>query len=399
MATNVPVLGFKQCMQAVIAAVKARVACLIIGAPGVGKSAMMQLVADEISRMEGEEFPLHTFLASTCDATDIGGFPIVQGAQLERIPMQEIRACSVAPGLLFMDEMTTVPPSVQGPCLRLFHERKAGNMSLHAKSAIVAACNPPEQAPGANELSAAMTNRNMIVRLRPEFDEVCEYFMNLDGPTTEVKVTLAQAEKQAQDAATQAAKGGKVKTEAAVVRSPLNEAARDWAATVRMEPRLLQLDPPDASIHSMAPWASPRAVEKALRVSVEAEAMGASMDVQYAVIAGLMGEESAAAYMGIKKYRAELPSVDEVRANPDKAKMPEKREQQIAAIGVIMRAADVNSFAAWIYAARLTNQEVQIAVARQLMTTPDRGPAAMAMTGIQAKTKMLASARQQIKRQ
>jgi hypothetical protein len=134
-------------------------------------------------------------------------------------------------------------------------------------------------------------------------------------------------------------------------------------------------------------------------VSVEAEAMGASLEVQYAVIAGLMGEESAAAYMGIKKYRADLPSVDEVRANPDKAKMPDKREQQIAAIGVIMRAGDVNSYAAWIYAARLTNQEVQIAVARQLMTVPDRGPSAMALTGIQAKTKMLASARQQIKRQ
>jgi hypothetical protein len=64
-----------------------------------------------------------------------------------------------------------------------------------------------------------------------------------------------------------------------------------------------------------------------------------------------------------------------------------------------MRAADVNSYAAWIYAARLTNQEVAIAVARQLMSVGDKGPAAMQLPGIQAKTKMLASARQQIKRQ
>jgi len=402
MATNVPVLNFKNCMQAVIAAVKAQVAVLIIGSPGIGKSAMMQLVADRIALDTGTEYPLHTFLASTCDATDIGGFPVVQGDRLHRIPMEEILACSEGPGILFMDEMTTVPPSVQGPCLRLFHERKAGGKTLHKKSAIVAACNRPEEAPGANELSAAMTNRNLIVELKPEFDEVCEYFMNLDGPQAEARVTLAQAEKQAQESLQALQGGGKAskgKDAAAVVRSPLNELARDWAATVRMEPRLLQMTPPDASIHSMAPWASPRAVEKALRVAVEAEAMGASIDVQYAVIAGLMGEESAAAYMGIKKYRADLPSVDEVRANPDKAKMPDKREQQIAAIGVIMRAADVSSYAAWIYASRLTNQEVQIAVSRQLMTVPDRGPASIALAGIQAKTKMLAGARQQIKRQ
>lgn len=405
MATNVPTLGFKATMQAVLAAVRARVACLIIGSPGVGKSAMMELVAREASIHLGTEYPLHTFLASTCDATDIGGFPIVQGDRLHRIPMEEILACSVAPGLLFMDEMTTVPPSVQGPCLRLFHERKAGGKSLHPLSAIVAACNPPEQAPGANELSAAMTNRNMIVRLKPEFDEVREYFLNLDGPqgaAPAVKVSLAAAEKQAQDAlaAAQAgkpAKGGSKAEE--IQRSPLNEAARDWAATVAVEPRLLQLDPPEASIHSMAPWASPRAVEKALRVLVEAEAMGATIDVQYTVMAGLMGEESAAAYMGIKKYRADLPSVDEVRANPDKAKVPSAKEQQIAAVGVVMRAADTNSYAAWIYASRLTNQEVQIAVARQLMTVGDKGPGAMQLAGIQAKTKMLAAARQQIKRQ
>ena len=406
MATNVPTLGFKLTMQAVLAAVKARVACLIIGAPGVGKSAMMDMVAAEMAGQLGMEYPLHTFLASTCDATDIGGFPIVQGDRLHRIPMEEILACSAAPGLLFMDEMTTVPPSVQGPCLRLFHERKAGGKTLHKLSAIVAACNPPEQAPGANELSAAMTNRNMVVKLKPEFDEVREYFLNLDGPTgthAVAKVSLAAAEKQANDAlaAAQGAKGSPKSTPKTeeVVRSPLNEAARDWAATVAIETRLLQLDPPDASIHSMSPWASPRAVEKALRVLVEAEAMGAPMDVQYAVLAGLMGEESAAAYMGIKKYRQDLPSVDEVRANPDKAKVPAAKEQQIAAVGVVMRAADVNSYAAWIYASRLTNQEVQIAVARQLMTVGDKGPGAMQLAGIQAKTKMLAAARQQIKRQ
>lgn len=410
MATNIPTLGFKDCMQAVLAAVTARVACLIIGAPGVGKSAMMGLVAKDVAAHLGIEYPLHTFLASTCDATDLGGFPVVTRnadgtSELARIPMQEILACSKAPGLLFMDEMTTVPPSVQGPCLRLFHERVAGNSRLHDLSAIVAACNPAEQAPGANELSAAMTNRNMIVRLRPTFDEVREYFLQLDGPqdgaSAAPAVGLAQAEKSAAEALAALQSGAKPARGGATAepeRSPLNLAARDWAHTAAIEPRLLQLDPPEASIHSMQPWASPRAIEKALRVAVEAEALGCNLEVQHAVMAGLMGEESAACYMGIKKYRLDLPSVDEVRANPDKAKVPADREKQIAAIGVIMRTADTNSHAAWIYTKRLSNQEVQLAVTRQLMVVPERGPAGMALAGVQAKVAMLAGARQQIKR-
>jgi hypothetical protein len=62
-------------------------------------------------------------------------------------------------GILFLDELTTAPPTVQAALLRLVLERKVGAHSLPAGVRVVAAANPPEMAANGWELAPPLANR------------------------------------------------------------------------------------------------------------------------------------------------------------------------------------------------------------------------------------------------
>jgi hypothetical protein len=105
-----------------------------------------------------------------------------------------------------------------------------------------------------------------------------------------------------------------------------------------------------------------------------------------------VGEEKAAGFLGIRKLRKHLPSVDEIHAKPDKAKVPEQRDRQIAALGLLSRVADKDTWAAWVYADRLL-PEIAAASGRVLMTRTPRGKSKWAQPGKQAQVKLLAKVR------
>lgn len=377
-AVDCPTLGYLDTMLILAAFVRARVAMLMLGPPGIGKTAMHAQVAAWLNMR------LLTGLMSTYDGVDVGGFPVVgdDGKAMARIPARLFADAAASPDqILFLDELTTVPPSVQAPLLRVLLERVAGDLDL-GRVALSAAANAPEHAPGGQELSAATVNRVGLVNLAPTVEEVAAYMTGspVRLPAEAAPAWASDADREEAHAALKA----------------------EYGACLAVEPRLLQLVPPAASVRGMAPWASPRAVERGLSVLAEAQKLGLSMRLQHAALAACIGEASAAAFMGIQRMRELLPSDADVIRDPLTAKVPDE-QHQIAAIGMLVRVARPaarggDASAAWVYAARLTNQEVRVATTRVLMAKPMHAASPHAAAATKAKLRLMQEAQKIVAR-
>lgn len=126
---------------------------LIWGNPGEGKSSFVESLSKE-------GFPVVTLIASIHDPTDFSGLPFHREGRVQFAPPDWSFAFDeTGKGILFLDELTTAPPSVQAALLRVVLERKIGFRELPKGVRVVAAANPTEIAAGGWELSPPLRNR------------------------------------------------------------------------------------------------------------------------------------------------------------------------------------------------------------------------------------------------
>ncbi len=129
------------------------VPALVWGGPGTGKSTFVESLARD-------GFPVLTMIASLHDPTDFNGLPTLRDGRMHFAPPDWVYAFEESQqGILFLDELTTAPPTVQAALLRLVLERKVGMHSLPPKVRILAAANPPDIAASGWELSTPLANR------------------------------------------------------------------------------------------------------------------------------------------------------------------------------------------------------------------------------------------------
>ncbi|GLY33676.1 ATPase AAA [Kineosporia sp. NBRC 101731] len=146
-------------LSAMALAVQADLPVLLWGAPGIGKTATLERLADDLG------LPLETVVASVHDPTDFNGLP-VPGADPARdgVPMAppdwavRLHRNPVG-GLLFLDELSSATPAVQAALLRVVLERKVGSLALPHQVRVVAAANPPECAANGWSLTPPLANR------------------------------------------------------------------------------------------------------------------------------------------------------------------------------------------------------------------------------------------------
>jgi hypothetical protein len=326
---NIPTVNFATGKDLIAVAMMANQTVLLIGDPGVGKSAIMQMASDDLAAITGKPMPLHVLLGSTLDPTDIGGLPMSNEKRdaIKRIPLEEIQECSMAPGVLFLDEISAAPGPVQAAMLRLILERKAGTVTLHPETRVVAACNPPEQAPAGFELSAPLMGRMSVINFRPDDSEVIDHLRTL----------------------------GSDDDSASAYDRAVRDEAMLFAAVANVTPELLAVDIPKECVNGGAPWASPRSCERMIRARAAAAVAGIDQasSAVFALSAGSVGERAAIVYNGVIKMITKLPSVDEIVANPESCMCPADRDTQVAALGLMPRIATRNLWAAYMYALRL----------------------------------------------
>ncbi|WP_116105447.1 AAA family ATPase [Lewinella sp. IMCC34191] len=126
---------------------------LLWGRPGVGKSSFIEGLA-------GEHLRVTTLIASIHDPTDFSGLPVLTDGRVRYATPEWVEAFGEdEDGILFLDELSTAPPSVQAALLRVVFERRVGFQELPERVRIVAAANPPDLMIGGWELSPPLRNR------------------------------------------------------------------------------------------------------------------------------------------------------------------------------------------------------------------------------------------------
>ena len=110
---------------------------MLWGAPGVGKSQMVAQIA------AGHDVPLIDIRLSQMEPSDLRGIPFKNGDSVEwaipaMLPNAERHGTS---GILFLDEITSAPPSVSAAAYQLILDRRLGNYEVPDGWAIFAAGN------------------------------------------------------------------------------------------------------------------------------------------------------------------------------------------------------------------------------------------------------------------
>lgn len=307
----------------------------LIGAPGIGKTEILGTIAREMG------VPLYSLILSQCDPSDLGGIPVPSDGAILRLPIGPVREAGRAPGILFLDEYLQTGPALQGSSLTLINERRAGDYTLHPDTRIVLASNPVDQGASGQDLAPPALNRVTHVRVRPTLAEVQAYLLALgaDG-------------------------------------SSLQALATGYSAMLGASPNLLQVEPPAGIAVSQVPWASPRAIVRALRLLASLIDAGEPEggDLAAASLEGNLGPDTASAYMALVRLKGRLPSVDEIERDPKGARLPDALDVGIASLSVLAQLAQRDASAAWIYADRLAGfdgaDEIRIAAGRAMLRHP-----------------------------
>lgn len=322
------------------ACARANVACLLLGDPGIGKTSIARAVSKEL------DMPCVTLIASNMEATDFAGLPFVDDNRVRRALFPEIEQACDEPVVLFLDEITAIPRSVEAPMLRLALERNAGGRQLHAGTRVIMAGNPPEQAPGGITLSAAMVNRVVQAKVTPSLDEIANFFAG-----TPVTPNLAHLLSE-EDALT-----------------AYRDEAEDFALAAKHLGDLIEFTPPEASVADGQPWGSPRAWELGLRAySALARdyATGQGDMVGAAILSGVVGTGPALKFLAQRELRKNLPTPDQIANEPEKTPVPSERKFELAAITVARRAAEKDYWATFVWLDRLPSAEIKRAAASMI---------------------------------
>lgn len=349
---------------AVAACARAGRVPLVLGPPGIAKTTLVAAVTPMIGKALGYapgKYGHAVCVLSNREAVDIGGYPVVlSDDRVEQKLFGTLREAAERPCVLNLDEFLTCSQSVQGPALRLTLERYAGEQPLHRDTRVVCAANPPDQAPGGIQLTAALVNRVVIIHCRPTVQEVAHYFCGRKEASLVTDLDLP-------DDATWQARRAMFMDTAGV----LFEARVDF----------LCFDPPQASISGGEPFASPRAWEICCDViaALPPRYADGTHPIMQALVFGILGSGTGVSFLSIMRAKNHLPTIAEVLADPVNAKLPDERimidtdegrkpigrDVTFAAIPLVIEAARVDTFATWVYVDRLPN-EIKAAVAKSM---------------------------------
>lgn len=132
----------------------------IWGAPGIGKSALVEKFADEVG------LPCVSLLGSQLAPEDIIGIPQIQDDVSTFLPPKMI--ARKEPYVLFLDELNACSQEVQKAFYSLIHEKRIGEYHLPKGSIVIGAGNRAQDSAIVKTMSSALTNRMFHVQLKAD---------------------------------------------------------------------------------------------------------------------------------------------------------------------------------------------------------------------------------------
>ena len=188
----------KYTVEALSVCIARGVSVTLWGDPGAGKTSVINQISNSYNLW------LETVIASIREPSDFSGLPVVRENSMYLAPPSWAkniveRDQQGQRSVLFYDEISTAPESVQAALLRPILEGVVGGLRLPQDVITVAAANPPEIAAGGWEMSAPIANRFLHLDWEPDAEFVKNGFIN-GFPTVEVPSfpkNITMKEKQA----------------------------------------------------------------------------------------------------------------------------------------------------------------------------------------------------------
>lgn len=276
---------------------------LVVGPPGVGKTAIMRQVADQLGAV------LLVDHASLADPTDAKGLPFrnADGTEAVFLPFENLARAKRegAAGqkvLWFIDELGQASPAVQGSFMSLMDRAAFGDLP---NVVFCAASNRKQDRAGVQGLLEPVKSRfAAIVELAPSADDWVEWAIDSG-------------------------------VEPLVI------------AFIRFRPDLLLDFKPTADLVNSP---SPRTWARLSRVA----ALNLAPDLRFPAYAGCVGEGAAAEYRAFEQMASELPDLDGILIDPDGAPIPKNPGALFAVVaGLAARATVGNINRIFTYAQRM----------------------------------------------
>jgi MoxR-like ATPase len=257
--------------QALDIAIDVRRPTFIWGPPGIGKSDLVASVAEK------RGMALIDFRMALRDPTDIKGFPMpdAKSQTMKFYRDGELPVGKCKPTIVFMDELNSAPPATQASGMQLaLPPYRIGDYQLPDNCCILAAGNRDGDRGVTHRMASPLANRFTHLEYEVNTDDWVHWAQDSDKVSAEL------------------------------------------VAFMRFRPNLLfTFDPKSAD----KAFATPRSWVAAdtLRLKTKSDR------IAYEMVKGTVGEGAGAEFWAFLKLIAELPSVDEIKLNPDSTKMPE----------------------------------------------------------------------------
>lgn len=330
---------------AIAACVRSGTVPIIFAPPGVGKTSILSLVAEDV----GLELQVLTG-GTLSDRDDVAGVPFVSSGSLNWAHRVQIKSAIERPCLLVIDEFTTMPESVQAVALALLLGNRAGDTPLHPESRVMALANDAQHAPGAVRLMPATANRLGFFSMVPKVQETAAWFAQRPEPTLS-----------------------------------------EFGLLLPHKTDFIQYEPPSSKVEAGKTWGSPRAWENGLRAFGKT-GVGFTDDkshkVGYATLSAFVGADLAGGYLALRAQRKRLPAFEDILRDPKgSAKGLDRKSADVmlAALGAVPAISAQDSGAAWIWASELPQRYIGAAATALVKQTWVDGPHTQAGRAVQMK--------------
>jgi len=267
------------------------------GAPGVGKSDILKLLAKLLKRQ------LIDVRALLLDPVDIRGIPMITEDGDTRWAPPSFLPKGKGKYILFLDELNAAPPLVQAACYQLVLDRKVGEYELPKDCIVIAAGNRETDRAVTSRMPTPLANRFIHIDFDVDMDDWIKWALTT-GIQTEI------------------------------------------IAFLRYRPELLHQFDPQKNEKAFPTPRSWEFTSQILKVAGSA--------VEYDLVSGIVGEGAASELIGFLNIFRSLPDPDLVIMAPDKADVPTDPATLYAICGALAhRASDQNFVNIVKYANRL----------------------------------------------
>lgn len=300
-------------------AIKHKKSVLVKSRPGVGKSD----IVTQTCQAAGVELIISHPVVS--DPTDYKGLPYASNGVANFLPFGELKKIMDAtkPTVFFLDDLGQAPASVQAACMQILLAREINGHKISDEVTFIAATNRKEDKAAVSGILEPVKSRfRSIVDLDVDHDDWIRWALNNNMPN-------------------------------------------ELMAFIRWKPQILdEFTPTKDIVNTVCP--------RTVAAVGDWQNSGLNPDLYYEVFTGAAGEGFATEYTAFLKIWNDLPNIDQILMNPDKAKVPTEPGVLFAVGGAIAaRVNDVTADNAFHYIKRLPVENGAACVKDILLRKPE----------------------------